>query len=259
MDTLFSSFLSDAIQYLKDSYDPKDSLLVSKEFIASSPKTSTLIKQELKQIEPIVQTPLAQPQAPRIKITKPPKPLQPQELEAVVETTPPSEEWKESFLPFEDLVQKIRKKFPAFSVETETLSDYNGLLPVLTKDVLILSFREGKESDLFLLNVGNAIERSFSSTGVWNATKCDSQEDVKLLLEMGQAKLIISSPKILQHPLFLTSIKEIPSTASRFLGKSTLLLLEPFDHYFTNPLQKKILWQTICTHLNTQALSQTKL
>ncbi len=245
MNTSTQNLLSDAIFWLKESYAPDTSLLVSKEQVITVSK-QTQVSAPKKQIAQQTEAP-PQILLARTKSTKAPPPLQ-KETSLTKDLPSPLVE-KENLIPFAELFQKTQKYFPGFSLEKELLSDHKGLLPVLHKTSLVLSFREGRESDVFLHNVCKAMERSFASAGLWDATQCSSTEELQLLLEQVKAKIILAPVSLLQNPIFLPFIKEIPSSSSRFLGKSKLLVLEPFENYFTNPLQKKILWHTICTHL----------
>lgn len=247
------SLLSDAILFLKESHHPKTSWTVKKEQVVSvkpaikpPPPKETIVKpiaialekppqQVVKQaLEPIKEIPVKEP---------PPKsPL----LKPIDESLP---------LPFEELSKNLLKLFPQFSIKSEPVSDKTAYVELLQAKILIFSFKEGKESDVFLENIQKAINAYHVPAKLFDMSKSGTEEELAVFFQEMQASLILASPALTKKKYFLPFLKELPATSERFLGRGRLLLLEPFETYFTNPEKKKALWQTLCAilkNLNTQ-------
>ena len=158
------------------------------------------------------------------------------------------------------LSESVKKLFPNFSIHKEAPkeSDMNQThRKILQAKVVLFSFREGKESDLFLQNIQRAITSHFIEAGVLDVKKWESKENLDLFFKQSKPEFIISSSSLYQAPSLLPFLKEISDSPERFLGSSRLFLLKPFKQYFDHPLQKKDLWQTLCAILKNNSLSNT--
>ncbi len=242
--------LLDTLRFLQENFDENTSWTITASQMRLKKKT---VKEE--SITPVV-TPKAEaplflkkPLSPSYvdQKNKPlPIPLQNVEKEIpkpTIQTSP---------LKVESLSEAIKGLFPQFTTHIEAPKDKDLRVNpvykrVLQSDVVIFSFREGKESDLFLQNISLAIQSHFSSAAVFDVKKWEiSEGNFELFFKQIQAKLFISSESIYKKPSLLPFLKEIPSSSERFLGPSRLLLLHPFETYFNNPLKKKDLWKILC-------------
>lgn len=246
---LKQALLSDAIRLLKENFDHDTTLTVKAEQV----KTVKAIPLPSLSLQ-IRHTPSTPPSATipeekrKIEVTIPVK----KEKEAEPKILP-VEKKQEQALPFEDLSKKLLKSFPQFTVKKDTLSDKIPYLSALETECIVFSFREGKESDLFLNNLQKALENHHSSSCFFDVTSGIPSEELEMFFEQVQAKLIVASPSILKNPALLPFLKEIPASSEWFLGKSRLFILEPFTSYFTNPQKKKALWQTLCAILKSRS------
>ena len=159
-------------------------------------------------------------------------------------------------LNFEALRDAVHKTFPSFVIKKTIPDDRLAYLREnewkeegLQVEVVLLSFHESVESDLFLQNIAQAISSYFSSAQVIDAQQWGKQKKWDLFFEKNQAKLVLSSPQLLKQAFLLPYYKEIPSTTERFFGSIRLHMLSSLDSYFKNPSQKKDLWQALCAIL----------
>lgn len=187
--------------------------------------------------------PKALPPPSQIEV-KPESPLQ-EELKPVL-----AKEMGPQPLAFEELSGKLSRLFPHFAVHDHPLDDkiasYKArpsYLRALQAEVILLSFKESKESDLFLQNIQKALA-TYNISTLFLPIK--SVEETKQFLEQAQAKVMLASSLILKEPKFLSLIKELPASQQRFILDSHLLLLEPFEKYFADKNLKKSLWHTLC-------------
>jgi hypothetical protein len=121
----------------------------------------------------------------------------------------------------------------------------------LQAQVIILSFRESVASDFFLQNIQKALV-SYNFPTLLLPVK--SPEETKQFLEEAQATIVLSSKKLFQTQALLPLITELPSTQKHVIGKSLLILLEPFEQYFTDKNAKKNLWNMLCKTLMQNSL-----
>jgi hypothetical protein len=232
---MIEALLKDTLRFIQESVDLEELLPANKPFRGTPQRKITpppfLTPPPLKE-EPIVKTEVLEPP---LKPTLPHTPLEVHSLSKAVKTL-----------------------FPHFATHEE-LSTPHALHPSLKKvlqaETVLLCFREGKESDLFLQNLQIALSAYFSSAAVLDVGKWEKeQSSFEPFFKQIQAKLILSSSSLYKRPSLLPFLKEIPSSLERFLGSSRLLLLQPFEHYFTNPQAKKELWNAICAILkNTRS------
>jgi len=165
-------------------------------------------------------------------------------------------------LKVESLSSAIKELFPQFSTNAQLPKDKDLRVNpvykrVLKADVILFSFREGKDTDLFLQNISSAINSHFASSTVFDVKRWEiSGESFELFFKQINAKLFICSEALYNRSSLLPFLKEIPSSSEKFLGPSKLILLQPFDTYFSNPLQKKELWKNLCATLKKITPSQ---
>jgi hypothetical protein len=164
-------------------------------------------------------------------------------------------------LPFDELEEKLKKLFPHFAIHAKPPSDKiasfhaNPLyLKACQAQAAILSFQESKESDLFLQNIQKALISYNISAHFWPVR---SLEEARQFLKESQAKIVLSSPRVLTHPPLLSLVRELPMEQKRFIETIPLVILEPFETYFTNKDSKKTLWQTLCTALKKNSTPES--
>ncbi len=197
---------------------------------------------------------------PKATTSPPPKVMQPATQLAAKETPKPL--MPSAPLKVESLSSAVKELFPQFPTNVQPPEDkdlrvnpiYNRILKA---EVVLFSFREGKETDLFLQNISLAINSHFSSSAVFDVKKWEiSGEHFELFFKQVKAKLFICSQALYDRPSLLPFLKEIPSSSEKFLGPGKLTLLQPFETYFNDSLQKKELWKNLCATLSNIIHSQ---
>ena len=258
MTELKQTLLSDTIRLLKENFDKETSWTVKASYV--KPLNTPPISKKTSPNPTIYPTsiPIKKfEEKKKIEVVPSQKKEQEQEQEQELKTST-LEKKQEQLLPLEDLSKRLLKSFPQFSIRKNILSDKIPYINALETDCIVFSFKEGKESDLFLNNLQKALANHHSSACFFDATSGIPPEELEMFFEQAQAKLVIASSAILKNKALLPFLKEIPATSEWFIGKSRLFILESFTSYFTNPLKKKALWQTLCAILksrNTQASS----
>lgn len=243
-----NNLLTDTLRFLEENFDTNATWTIH--------PSQFHLKKEEKQIEgplPVVAfkplTPPPQkaftllPSAQKNKQLPDPPPLPEKELT------------KNAPLGINSLSQAIKELFPHFTTHRDPPQDKDLKIDSIYKkallaEVVLFSFREGKESDQFLQNISIAISAHFAPSAVFDAKKWElSQGNFDLFFKQAQAKLFITSQTLYKKNTLLPFLKEIPSSSERFLGNEKLLLLHPFETYFNDPLQKKELWKILCATL----------
>jgi len=227
------SLLNDTLRFLQESFSPKTTWAVSPTLFHALQKKETL-------------APLL-PKAPPAK-------------QINIKESPPLSIPKETPLEVRSLTNNVQKLFPTFSIKTASPSDQGALFlqEALQSEVLILSFRESGESDRFLQNIQLAISSHFTKAALIDAKQQHFVSSLDLLFHQSGIKLTLASHSVFAQPSLLPLLKELPSSQERFLGKSKLFLLSPFELYLKTTIHKQSLWNTLCTLLanpNTPASS----
>ncbi|MES2199695.1 MAG: hypothetical protein V4489_05970 [Chlamydiota bacterium] len=238
--------ITQAISFIKENLPPDSRMLVPKRYIkAIKPPASP------KKVEKIEPAPFFQPIIER-KTKEKPVLLQ----EALIEKAPEKATKERPLLSFADFNKILQRFFPYFILKESPPDDRTALamsnpsyIQALEADVVIFSFQESQESDLFLQNISQAITRYHTPASIFFVASCKTEDELSLFLEQMQAKVVLTTSAVLQKKLFLPFIKELPVSSEHYLHKSRMILLEPFTHYFTHPQKKKALWQTLCTLL----------
>jgi hypothetical protein len=239
-----NSLLNDTLRFLEESFEPGANFLVKSSQVHLK-RAKKVEKEPLQVPKKIASIPLPAPPPPPKE--KPQAPLfsKAMEKEPVVKPA----------LGVESLSSAIKDLFPGFTTHKEPPKDKDLRVDpiykkVLQAEVVLFSFREGKESDLFLQNISLAITSHFTPAAVLDVKKWELvEEHFDLFFKQGKAKFFIGSETVYKKSYLLPFLKEIPSSSQRFLSDRPLLLLRPFESYFNNPLQKKELWNTLCTAL----------
>ena len=246
--------ITQALHLLKESLSPHSEFLVPKRYIKTI-KPSTL----LKKVEVAPSIPFFHPIIER-KTKEKPTLLPEAPLQKVPEKEKATQE--RPHLSFLDFSKPLQRLFPYFLLKETPPDDKTALamanpsyVQALEADVVIFTFKDSPESDLFLQNISLAITRYHTPSSIFFVPTCKTDDELSLFLEKMQAKLVLAPSNLLQKKLFLPFIKELPVTQEHFIHKSRLILLEPFTHYFTHPQKKKALWQTLCNFLSTPASS----
>lgn len=242
--------IKEALTLLKESLSPKEELLVQKRHIKSIKKAISP-----KKIDLVTTTPFFQPIIER-KTNKKPTLLQEVLTQKTIEQEKPLKE--KPILTFSDFSKPLHRLFPYFLLKENPPDDRTALamsnpsyIQALEADVVIFTFQETPESDVFLQNIAQAITRYHTPASIFFVASCKTEDELSLFLEQMQAKLVLASSTLMQKKLFLPFIKELPASSEYFLHESRLILLEPFTYYFTHPQKKKVLWQTLCTLLKS--------
>ena len=235
--------LSDLIYLLQEEFEPKKSFFVSPSQIH--------LKQEgkkkplpIKVAQPPISTPPLEKKTPILKEEK-------------IEAPPPP-----VIASVDHLSLSVKKLFPGFAIR-DSIPKESDLdqthRKILGAQVVLFSFREGKETDLFLQSIQQAITSHFAPAGVLDVKKWENKESLELFFKQSKADVVIAPMSLYTNASMLPYLKEIPNTGERFLGSSRLLLLKPFHQYFEQPSLKKELWHHLCAMLrtlkNTQASS----
>lgn len=248
-----NQLMADTLRFLKENFDSDCSWTV--------PARSA----HLKSSKAKVQKPLLLPSlAPKIqppsfskevaKETLPvAAPAAPEPLKAEIPIVP---------LGLDSLSDAVKNLFPQFTTFKEIPQDKDlrtdpAYKKLVQADVVLFSFREGKESDLFLQNICFAISSHFCSAAVLDVKKWEiSKSPFDLFFKQSNAKLFISSDTLYKKSFLLPFLKENPTSSEKFLSESKLILLKSFESYFTDPLHKKELWKTLCATLKKHFPSQ---
>ncbi len=243
-----NSLLNDTLRFLQENFEPDASLLVKPSQVHLK-RAKKVAKEPAPPVFKTASIPLPAPPPPpkEEEKEKPQAPLfsKAVEKEPVVKPT----------LGIESLSSAIKDLFPGFTTHKEPPKDKDLRVDpiykkVLQAEVVLFSFREGKESDLFLQNISLAITSHFTSAAVLDVKKWELvEEHFDLFFKQGKAKFFIASETLYKKSCLLPFLKEIPASSERFLSDRPLLILQPFESYFNNPLQKKELWNTLCTAL----------
>ncbi len=245
MTDTYQSILSDALLFLKENYEPTSSWNVPASYIIP------LTPKEKKSVKPSAPAAIYTP-PPQAKTAPQPKKIEEPFILHTPAAPPTKSKMEEHVLPFEELKKSLHKILPQFVIKDTPLSDKISYIKALEAKTLILSFQEDQSSTIFLQNIQKAIATYHTSAHILEPKSSGFPEDLPLFFEQTKNRLTLASPSILKNKQLLPFIKEIPASSEWFLGKSRLLLLEPFETYFTNPLQKKTLWKTICAILKVQ-------
>ncbi len=248
--------LADTIRFLEENFDPSTKWI-------TSPQKAQLLQKKLTSAKPPVTTPTP-PQV--LKSPIPEKSFAPEKKE---EIPPPicEKEVPKPTLPsiplgVEDLSKAVKDLFPQFSTQMAPPQEKEFFLDLsykkaLKANVVLFSFREGKESDLFLQNINRALHLYFPNSTIIDMKKWEQElSNFTPFFQETEARLFIASQALYKKPHLLPFLKEKPISSERFLGKGKLLLLADFETYFLDPTQKKELWKTLCTLLSLTAPSQ---
>lgn len=242
--------LADTIHFIEENFPSTTHWIVPAE------KFELLQKKAPKKADPVV---IEHPP----QIVKRPAPEKKEEvLSPVIEKENPKQAVASAPLVVEDLSKVIKDLFPTFSTQKEPPQEKEFFLDpsykkALKAQVVLFSFREGKASDLFLQNMSRAINVYFDGATVVDMQKWEKGlQSFTSFFQETEASVFIASQALYQKPQLLPFLKENPISSERFLGKGKLLLLPAFEIYFHDPMQKKELWKTICTLLNTHARLQ---
>lgn len=243
---MIDSLITDTLTFIQENFEPDTYWLVKK----SEARLQMANKPE-KELPPILQ---------KIQIEKPPAKEVAVEEFIPTPVTPPKEPSRQAApLGVNSLSSAVKKLFPTFSTSTEVQKPHlvdPALKKALSSEVVLFSFRESKESDLFLQNLGIAISSHFLPSSLLDVKKWElSEGDFSPFFKESHAKLIIAPASFYKRPSLLPFFKEMPASSERYLGSSKLLLLNPFEDYFNNPLKKKELWHTLCTILKNSLSS----
>ncbi len=253
-----NSLLANTLRFLQENFDEKTTWMV---------KPSQTHLKNLKPAKKIEEVPVAPVKRASIPLSPPPPPPPPREEEKkepylAVEKERPKPISQNTPLGVDSLSDAVKGLFPQFTTHKDMPKDKDLRVdPVYKKlvhaEVVLFSFREGKESDLFLQNIHLAISAHFGSSAVLDVKKWELLEgNFDLLFKQAHAKLFIASDALYKKPSLLPFLKEIPSSSERFLNDKPLVLLQPFENYFNHPLQKKDLWKTLCATLKKSSSSQ---
>ncbi len=242
--------LADTLRFLQENFDPSTS------WISSPEKAQLLQKKKPSTASP--PTPIAALPSLDKKIVLEKK----EEMIPVVEKEIPKPIFATSPLGVEDLSKAVKDLFPQFSTQMQPPQENVFFLDpaykrALKAHIVLFSFREGKESDLFLQNLCRALHVYFSSATILDMKKWEKElSNFDPFFQEAEARLFIASHTLCKKPQLLPFLKENPASSQRFLGKGRLLLLPTFETYFQDPTQKKELWKTLCTLLSSPALTQ---
>ena len=264
----FQSLLLDTIDYITDEYKEKKSLLTSPsnyEFFASFKKAT---KESAAPVKAIITSPLTPPGKPvpdklvpvKLDSEKTVEALKKQEPLSVINRPAPSAQ-AAAKLPTpvdfsEEMKKQVMKILPSITIARDIPSVEDAILlseswkqPTKQADVLIFSFSESPETDIFLTNIKKAIEAHFCSCSLLNAKVWEEKKDWTPFFTIHKPKLIIASPEIFKTKELLSFYKENTASKERFLHAHPFMLLLSLSQYLKFPEQKKDLWNNLCNQL----------
>lgn len=212
--------------------------------------TKTFIekKHPRKRKERPVVKPLQQqaPTPPKI-VEKKPDP-QPQEVAPTPKPATPS---------FSDMRSLVTKHAPQLQIADEAPSDDKAkvashlyeIFPT-NKELAVLCFANGDREQTLMKNLTEAIDKWLVSAAMIEGKILEQKNLWDLFLQGFDVKVILADPIELRkmHQL-LFFYKEKPNTRELFLGKIPVIPIRPARFYLENPLEKKTLWNTLCSTL----------
>lgn len=121
--------------------------------------------------------------------------------------------------------------------------------------VMILSFYDNEQQQIFLKNIAQAISLRLAPAQVVSAAQIEKENKWENILNSSQLRLVIAGDYGLYlHPKLMHFYKEIPQQGKHFLNQTPLLLLSDLSLYLKEPQLKPLLWRAIC---NEFAASQS--
>ncbi len=114
-------------------------------------------------------------------------------------------------------------------------------------EIALLFPHYGKEEDLFLTQVSQAIHHHFSSSRMIDLKKIEKSSQAEMLFQAKKVKWIITTKNVLHSsPFLLKRLRQIQQTGESFLHDVPLILIEDPSLYLKNPELKRDLWKTLC-------------
>lgn len=117
-------------------------------------------------------------------------------------------------------------------------------------EVVILSFQEHPDRQVFLQNMKAAINQRLAPCAIYSAHTIESKNAWDKLFAMKDLKLIVTTDYgMYSLPGLMRHYRESPEKSQRYLGGIPLLLLTDISLYLKQPQLKSALWQALCTML----------
>lgn len=122
--------------------------------------------------------------------------------------------------------------------------------PAASPEVVILSFQENEEQQLFLQNVKAAINQRLAPCAIYSSLAIETRQAWDKLFLMKELRLIIATDYALYTlPGLMSHYRESPEKVQRYLGGIPLLVLADISLYLKQPQLKAALWQALCKML----------
>lgn len=117
-------------------------------------------------------------------------------------------------------------------------------------EVVILSFQEHPDRQVFLQNMKTAINQRLAPCVIYSAQTIESKQAWDKLFNMNNLRLIVTTDYgMYSLPGLMKHYRESPEKAQRYLGGVPVLLLTDISLYLKQPQLKSALWQALCTML----------
>jgi len=234
------ALIRDTLIFLKETFSKDHQFFVSSTY----PKVFTKKVTPKEELAPApIQAPVVFQKTPRKSSEKPIAPVVP--LETLI--PPPSKE--RSSLPVQSCKTLLQRLFPQMIFQENPPADN------LVGAVNSAPFQKALQAktlflipteDPFAESVQKAISIYLTPCTLLATSLCGGEDETLFLLKNMQAELVIIPSDLVRTKTFLPFLRELPASREYFLGTSPLLIIEPLRSYYSNPQQKKILWQTLC-------------
>lgn len=117
-------------------------------------------------------------------------------------------------------------------------------------EVVILSFQEHPDKQVFLQNMKTAINQRLAPCAIYSAQAIEAKQAWDKLFSMKELRLIVTTDYgMYSLPGLMSHYRESPEKSQRYLGGVPLLLLTDIAIYLKQPQLKAALWQALCSML----------
>lgn len=258
--------IKDTLTYIRQNYKATDTLLASSEDMAYFNPQAQALPVKTQEILPPLQKSLPQP--PLVSPVEKKAFIEPLRIPEPVITPPPQAAPTISQTPLlksskvegmEEMQRLVSKVAPHIKLKSEIPDDTRAKKianhwqeQLQTLQVAIFSFGETEKNLVFLHNVAAAITSLIGPAKVVDANRFEKEKKWELFFASNTLKLILA-PAIQgwKTTQLATYYKANPTTTLSRLGEAPLLTLQPLSVYLKNPKEKRLLWNSIVSHLSS--------
>jgi hypothetical protein len=153
--------------------------------------------------------------------------------------------------------KEVEKQFPEMQLITQPPDDalakkvgQHWKQSAVEPEVVILSFQETPDQQVFLQNMRAAINQRLAPCVIYSALTIEKRQVWEKLFNMKDLRLIITTDYgMYSLPGLMRHYRESPEKSERYLGGIPLLLLTDITVYLNQPQLKSALWQALSTML----------